>query len=239
MAIPLLLFIINVGHVLSVKSPDNEVVCLYEEWMSPVEKIESKQRLFELVPNDGRGGESKTENNILLHLYTDECIEGLSHPFFAGAHYQTGPAVLHLASFNYKAFYPQLFSAWNLPTNCSLFIFIPIDKTFADSRDFNVLQVADLRSFTAFIHENRKTQCHFTNDFGKDVKFYWYEKNPKYLDIINPNQVRTEHTFLGHIFKATDAADDSFIDLYVVDGTEHKSISSMSCSWYLRTSKKK
>jgi len=40
-----------------------------------------------------------------------------------------------------------------------------------------------------------------------------------------PNQVRTEHTFLGHIFKATDAEDDSFIDLYVVDGAKHKSIS--------------
>ena len=204
---------------------DSEVVCLYEEWTEPVEKIEDTQRLFQLVPKSG--GEEKTENNILLHLYTDQCDEGLLHPFFGGAHYQTGPAVLHLAQMNYKNVYPKIFTDWNLPTNCSLFLIIPIDKTFDEFRDFSILQDASLPSFTAWIHENRKAQAYFTNNFGKDIKFYWYEKNPKYLDIIHPNQKRTEHTFLGHIFKATDADDDSFIDLYVIDGNKHKSISSL------------
>merc|ERR1712228_236098 len=198
----------------------NEVVCLYDEWTKPIEKIESEQRLFELVPR-----QSPTENNILLHLYADTCTEGLEHPFFAGAHYQTGPAVLHLAQMNYANVYPNIFSDWNLPSNCSLFIIIPIDKTYSDNKQFSVLQDTALPSFTAWINTNRRAQVNFVNNFGSDVKFYWYEKNPKYLDVMHANQKREEHTFLGHIFKATDAKDDTFIDLYVVDGHKHKSIS--------------
>ena len=168
----------NIYQTLSVKPVDSEVVCLYDEWTKPVEKIESEQRLFELVPR-----QSRTENNILLHLYSDECTEGLSHPLFAGAHYQTGPAVLHLAQMNYSITYPNIFSDWNLPSNCSLFIMIPIDKTYADHQQFSVLKDVSLPSFSAWIHSNRGTQVHFVNNFGSDVKFYWYEKNPKFLGI--------------------------------------------------------
>eukprot|EP01084_Bolivina_argentea_P300986 519122_1 len=227
----LLLLIINIDYVLPAKQVDSEVVCLYEEWSKPVEKIETEQRLNELVPKNGF-----TENNILLHLYSDQCTEGLHHPFFAGAHYQTGPSVLHLAQMNYESVYPQIFNDWKLPENCSLFLTIPINKNYYDYSEFSLLQDAALPSFTAWIHENRKTQAYFTNNFGKDIKFYWYEKNPKYLDIINPNQLRTEHTFLGHIFKATDAVDDSFIDLYIIDGDKHKSISREPMNEWCRAS---
>merc|ERR1719410_3265199 len=126
---------------------------------------------------------------------------------------------------NYANVYPQIFSDWQLQPNCSLFIIIPIDKTYSDHTQFSVLEDQSLRSFTAWIHENRRASVRFTNDFGSDIKFYWYEKNPKFLDTMTPGQVRTEQTFLGHIFKATDATDDSFIDLYVVDGHSPKSIS--------------
>eukprot|EP01083_Nonionella_stella_P091535 255964_1 len=217
-----LLFVLEIYLTLGGKVVDSEVVCLYEEWDEPVEKIETEDRLFELVPKMGQG---TTENNILLHLYADECSEDVSHPFFIGAHYQTGPAVLHLAQMNYESVHPSIFTDWDLPQNCSAFVMIPIHKTYNQFREFSLLTDDALPSFTAWIHQNRESQAYFTNNFGKEVKFYWYEKNPKFLDVIQPNQVRTEHTFLGHIFRATDAADDSFIDLYVVDGQQYKSIS--------------
>jgi len=211
-----------VYSALGEKKIDNEVVCLYHEWTEPVEDITTKERFAELIPKSGQG---VTENNILLHLYADDCTEGLTNPFFIGAHYQTGPAVLHLAQMNYREVHPPIFTDWKLPSNCSLFVFIPIEKTFSDFQDFSVLQQGDYPSFTAWNQENRKTQVQFTNHFGKEVKFYWYEKNPKYLDNLPVGHMRTEHTFLGHIFKATDAEDDSFIDLYVIDGKSQKSIS--------------
>jgi len=200
-----------------------EIVCLYEEWSEPVETIENEQRLFEVIPKMESG--TATENTILLHLYTDECTEDTRHPFFVGAHYQTGPSVLHLAQLNYQQVYPQIVSDWELPINCSLFVFIPMSKTYEQHQDFSVLQDARFPSFSAWISENRKIQALFTNHYGKKIKFFWFEKEAKFLAEMEPYEQRDEHTFLGHIFKATDAADDSFIDLYLIDGQQQKPIS--------------
>ncbi|ETO15727.1 hypothetical protein RFI_21638 [Reticulomyxa filosa] len=115
-------------------------VCLYHEWERPVESIETVEALNSLVPND-EADSMGAENNILLALYEDQCEQDAHNAIFIGSHYQTGPGVLHLAAMNKKVF-PQIEADWELPSNCSHFVFIPKGSFYGDHATFQRLSDA-------------------------------------------------------------------------------------------------
>ena len=79
-----------------------------------------------------------SENNILLALYDDTCAHDAHHSMFVSAHYQTGPGVLHLAAMN-KNVYPQIMSDWNLPNNCTTFVWLNFGTAYEDASKRHIL----------------------------------------------------------------------------------------------------
>ena len=237
----LLIFVIHSCLAAPARQVDNEVVCLYEEWNPPVEKIESTEKLYQLLPRRSSG--EKSENNYFLHLYTSECAAGVDHPFFGGAHYQTGPSVLHLASIEYDKVQPQIFDdclvhhifhqifsicydsngiastlfmaqgIWRRTVHYSCLyrsieimrismigLVFPFWKMihYRDSFVSSTIIVKHKSFLVWYIHFVEVLPMNIyivipygwtANNYGKDIKFYWYEKNPKYLDTMKPNQV--------------------------------------------------
>lgn len=213
-----LLFIVFV--ILEVSSEKR--VRLYEEWVDPIEHVTSTNELFDLIPPNDPNNDG-TQYAVLLYIYEDDCSDGLTNPLFIGAHYQTGPGLVLLSTLN-KKIYPNIENHWNLPQNCSHFIWIPANKYFDDWSEFNRLPDQSLPIFSRWMNENRRVNVDFRNDLNEDIDFYWYEKDPVFLGTMKPGQVRNENTFLGHIFLAKKSSNGAIIDAWNAERPSQVSI---------------
>ena len=202
-----------------------ERVKLYDEWIDQVEHISSYDALLSLVPK--KGNEFGAENNIILYIYEDTCIEGINNPVFEGAMYQTGPGVIHLATLNKKV-YPDIINEWDLVNNCSQYIWIYAGQYYDDYKLFSKCPDSNVIPFTNWIKQASHISVPFIVNHPNNVEFYWYERDEHHLGTLKPDDKREESTFVGHIFMARDAVEKYLIDIYLVKGSKPFIISSMN-----------